>query len=196
VGDEERTVPLTTRHPAYVIYTSGSTGKPKGTVIEHRGIVNLYWSHHTHFFGPEVAAAGDRRFRIGFTAPLSFDTSWDSILWMMDGHELHVIDDFVRRDAGGLVDYVNRHEIDFLDLTPTHLEQLVTFGLLDPDRRPPTVLMVGGEAISDSLWTALAAAPGMAAYNFYGQTECSNDSVSIRISESDRPLIGRALANT
>jgi amino acid adenylation domain-containing protein len=187
---------LRPENPAYVIYTSGSTGRPKAVVIEHRGLVNLFWSHRNTFFRPEVAAAGGGPLRIGFTAPLTFDTSWDSLLWMVDGHELHVIDDGTRRDADALVTYVQRHEIGFLDLTPSFMSQLVSAGLFADGRHHPTVLMVGGEAVPDVLWDAMRDTPDTSGHNFYGQTECTNDTASYRASEGDAPLIGRPIQNS
>jgi non-ribosomal peptide synthetase component F len=50
---------------------------------------------------------------------------------MAAGHELHLIDDAVRLDPAALVDYVDRHHIDFMDLTPTYAQQLLEAGLLD-----------------------------------------------------------------
>ncbi|MEU5552797.1 amino acid adenylation domain-containing protein [Micromonospora sp. NPDC047793] len=196
LADPERLQPLRPENPAYVIYTSGSTGRPKAVVIEHRGMVNLYWSHRTTFFRPEVAAAGGGRLRIGFTAPLTFDTSWDSLLWMLDGHELHVINDFVRRDAEAFVDYIDRQRIGFVDLTPSFMQQLVAAGMFADGRHHPTVLMVGGEAVTETLWNAMRATPDTASYNFYGQTECSNDTASYRVSDGDVPLIGKPILNS
>ncbi|WP_312887039.1 non-ribosomal peptide synthetase [Actinocrinis puniceicyclus] len=194
--DAERLKPLRPQNPAYVIYTSGSTGRPKAAVIEHRGLVNLYWSHRNTFFRPEVAAAGGSRLRIGFTAPLTFDTSWDSLLWMVDGNELHVIDDFVRRDAEALVGYIREHRIGFLDLTPAFMQQLVASGLFADGHHHPTVVMVGGEAVSDALWRAMRETPDTAGHNFYGQTECTNDTASFRDTEGDAPMIGRPIQNS
>ncbi|WBB56644.1 non-ribosomal peptide synthetase [Verrucosispora sp. WMMD573] len=194
--DPERLQPLRPENPAYVIYTSGSTGRPKAVVIEHRGMVNLYWSHRHTFFRPEVAAAGGGRLRIGFTAPLTFDTSWDSLLWMLDGHELHVINDFVRRDAEAFVDYIDRQRIGFVDLTPSFMQQLVAAGMFAAGRHHPTVLMVGGEAVTETLWDAMRSAPDTASYNFYGQTECSNDTASYRVADGDVPLIGKPILNS
>ncbi|GIJ79312.1 amino acid adenylation domain-containing protein [Micromonospora phaseoli] len=196
LDDPERIQPLRPENPAYVIYTSGSTGRPKAVVIEHRGMVNLYWSHRNTFFRPEVAAAGGGRLRIGFTAPLTFDTSWDSLLWMLDGHELHVINDFVRRDAEAFVDYIDRQRIGFVDLTPSFMQQLVAAGMFADGRHHPTVLMVGGEAVTETLWNAMRATPDTASYNFYGQTECSNDTASYRVSDGDVPLIGKPILNS
>ncbi|MGJ3561512.1 hypothetical protein ACR6C2_37700 [Streptomyces sp. INA 01156] len=54
---------------------------------------------------------------MALTAVFSFDTAWDGVLWMLDGHELHLIDDDTRRDPEALADYIDRERIDFLDLT-------------------------------------------------------------------------------
>ncbi|MCX2946719.1 non-ribosomal peptide synthase/polyketide synthase [Lentzea sp. NEAU-D7] len=166
---------------AYVIYTSGSTGTPKGVVVEHRNLVNLLHSHVADFAGAE-------RMRVALSAVFSFDTSWEGPVLMAAGHELHLLGDDVRLDADALVSYVGRHRIDFLDLTPSYLQQLVPAGLLD---HHPRVLMLGGEALGQRLWRELA---GTNAHNFYGPTECTVDAVSCRV-EGDRPVIGRPLRN-
>ncbi|SMD26149.1 non-ribosomal peptide synthetase [Kibdelosporangium aridum] len=165
-------------HAAYIIYTSGSTGLPKGVVVEHRGLANLV-ANHRSVFPPDM--------RVALTAAFSFDTSLEGLALLATGNELHVIDDDVRRDPVALIGYVTRNGIDFLDLTPSYLRQLIPVGLLDV----ATVLSIGGEAIDADLWQHLVR---VNAYNFYGPTEATVDTVSCRI-EGDRPVIGRALAN-
>ncbi|MCB5183282.1 non-ribosomal peptide synthetase [Streptomyces antimicrobicus] len=192
----ERTAPLTPAAPAYVIYTSGSTGRPKGVVVQHRNLVNLFHSHKETLFDPHVAAAGAARFRVALTAVFSFDTSWDGVLWMLDGHELHLVDDDTRRDPEALAAYVDREGIQFLDLTPSFAQQLLAAGMLAPGRHHPAVLMLGGEALGQTLWTELRSAPGTVSYNFYGPTEATIDTLYAPLADSDRPLVGRPVRNT
>nr|WP_041842091.1 non-ribosomal peptide synthetase [Actinoplanes friuliensis] len=177
-------------HAAYVIYTSGSTGRPKGVVVEHRQLVNLF-HHHRH----GLAAAVGRPMRVTLTAAFSFDTSWEGPLLMADGHELHVVDEQTRLDPHALVGYVRRHRIDFLDLTPSYLRHLLSVGLLADDAHRPAVLMLGGEAIGESLWRELGEVPGTTAYNFYGPTECTVDALSAEVRPGVRPVVGRPLRN-
>ncbi|WP_436498500.1 non-ribosomal peptide synthase/polyketide synthase [Actinokineospora sp. HUAS TT18] len=170
---------------AYVIYTSGSTGLPKGVTVEHRNLVNLLHSHRADF-------AGERRLRVALSAVFSFDTSWEGPVLMADGHELHLLPDEIRLDPEALVDYVVRRRVDFLDLTPSYLRQLLPAGLLTGPHRP-SVLMLGGEALPEDLWRDLAAAD-TAAYNFYGPTEVTVDALSAPVT-GERPVIGRPLRN-
>jgi amino acid adenylation domain-containing protein/non-ribosomal peptide synthase protein (TIGR01720 family) len=193
--DDERTSPLRSGHAAYVIYTSGSTGQPKGVVVQHQNLVNLFFSHRAELLAPHVAAQGGRRLRVALTAVFSFDTSLEGPLLMAAGHELHLIDDTARMDADALVDYVATHRIDFLDLTPSYLRQLLPAGLLRDERHRPLMLMLGGEALGETLWQELATAQDTTSYNFYGPTECTIDALSSQIVADSRPVVGRPLRN-
>ena len=188
------TAPLVRVRPdntAYVIYTSGSTGRPKGVAVPHRALANLLGCHRAGF----VADAGGGRLRVALTAIFSFDTSLEGPLLMADGHELHVIDEDLRLDPAALVEYVVANRIDFLDVTPSYLAQLLPAGLLRDARHRPAVLMLGGEALREPLWRELAAAPDTLSYNFYGPTETTIDALVCRVDESDRPLVGKPLGN-
>ncbi|WP_434099959.1 amino acid adenylation domain-containing protein, partial [Streptomyces viridosporus] len=197
VVDTDRTAPLTPAAPAYVIYTSGSTGRPKGVVVQHHNLVNLFHGHKETLFDRHARADDpDGRFRVALTAVFSFDTAWDGVLWMLDGHELHLIDDDTRRDPEALAAYVDRERVDFLDLTPAFAGQLVEAGLLADGRHHPAVLMLGGEALGPDLWSRLRAAPRTTAYNFYGPTEATIDTVFLPLAESEKPLVGRPVRNT
>ncbi|MFI9272171.1 non-ribosomal peptide synthase/polyketide synthase [Kitasatospora sp. NPDC052896] len=187
--DADRLAPLRPANTAYVIYTSGSTGRPKGVAVPHRAVANLLAAHRAGF----VADAGGGPLRVALTASFSFDTSLEGVLLMADGHPLHLVDEATRMDAAALVEYVVRHRIDFLDVTPSYLGQLLPAGLLTDPRHRPRVLMLGGEAVGPRLWRELAGHPEVAAYNFYGPTECTVDALACRIVEGDRPLVGRPL---
>ncbi|MEV7600679.1 non-ribosomal peptide synthase/polyketide synthase [Kitasatospora sp. NPDC089797] len=189
--DADRTAPLHPDNTAYVLYTSGSTGRPKGVAVPHRALANLLAAHRAGF----VADAGGGPLRVALTASFSFDTSLEGVLLLADGHPLHLVDETTRMDPAALVEYVVRHRIDFLDLTPSYLRQLLPAGLLDDPRHRPRVLMLGGEAVGPGLWRELAARPRTAAYNYYGPTECTVDALACRIAAEDRPLVGRPLPN-
>ncbi|MGW6056051.1 amino acid adenylation domain-containing protein [Streptomyces sp. NPDC055189] len=192
--DTDRTRPLLPAHLAYAIYTSGSTGRPKGVAVQHAGLTSLFHHHRREFAEPALREAGRDRFRVALTNSFSFDASWTELLWLVAGHELHVIDDDTRRDATALTAYAARHALDLLDTTPSHARQLVGAGLLTGAHRPH-VLVLGGEAVPDDLWADLRAAEGLTARNVYGPTECTVDAFYCDLRDAPSPVIGHPVDN-
>ncbi|MES9542261.1 amino acid adenylation domain-containing protein [Actinomadura sp. NPDC000600] len=196
-SDAERVRSLRPDNAAYVIYTSGSTGRPKGVTVPHVGVLNYFEAHRGAFFDPAIEAAGGRRMRFAHLASFSFDTSWMGLLWMMYGHELHLIDDETRRDVEAYTAYVARARIDLVNTTPSHFTSLREAGLLDADgRHMPSQLLLGGEAVSESLWAELRAVPGLTARNFYGPTESTIDTMNAVVARSERPTVGSPYRGT
>ncbi|MFB6892597.1 amino acid adenylation domain-containing protein [Kitasatospora sp. NPDC056327] len=182
-------------HPAYVIHTSGSTGRPKGVVTTHRGLANLLANHRAALLDPAAAAAG-RPLRALHTASFSFDTSWEQLFWLIAGHELHILDETERRDAEFVTDYVHRHRVDALDLTPTYAQQLLDWGLLAEGRHRPALLLLGGEAVPPAQWAAVRAAAGVRAVNLYGPTEYTVDALAADLADTELPSVGGPIGNT
>ncbi|MEW2359810.1 amino acid adenylation domain-containing protein [Spirillospora sp. NPDC029432] len=180
--------------PAYVIYTSGSTGRPKGVVTPYRGLTNMQFNHRANIFDPVVESAG-RGLRIAHTVSFSFDMSWEELLWLIEGHEVHVCDEELRRDAEALTAYLREHAIDVINVTPTYAQHLLDEGLLDEGHRPPLVLL-GGEAVPSSVWERLAAADGVLGYNLYGPTEYTINTLGGGTEDSATPTVGRPIWNT
>ncbi|WP_338020557.1 non-ribosomal peptide synthase/polyketide synthase [Amycolatopsis sp. CB00013] len=194
--DRDRVRPLGPEHPAYVIYTSGSTGTPKGVVVPHRGVVNLFHSHRATLHRPAVEATGKPHLRVGHAWSFSFDASWQPQLWLLDGHAVHIVDEETRRDPGLLAAMIEREGFDFIEVTPSFFAQMADVGLLDGDRCPLAMIGVGGEAVPESLWRRLATLDGTEAFNLYGPTESTVDALVARIGDSEKPLVGRPVANT
>ncbi|MFJ7984098.1 amino acid adenylation domain-containing protein [Streptomyces sp. NPDC096351] len=179
---------------AYVIYTSGSTGRPKGVGLHHAGLANLYRDHERTLYRPVAERLG-RRVRALHTASFSFDSSWEQLLWLIAGHELHVLDEYGRRDADAVVGHVREHRIDALDVTPSYGRHLLDAGLLTGDRRPPLFLL-GGEAVPPALWAELRDVDGVETVNYYGPTEFTVDALVARVTDCATPVVGRPLDNT
>lgn len=196
VTDEERGGRVGAGDPAYVVYTSGSTGRPKGIVVQHRSLVNLFVSHSAEMFAPARAAVGGRPLRVAHITPVSFDAGWDPILWLIGGHELHLVDERTMADPEALVDFLTTREIDFVETTPTYMEQLVASGLLGRAGDSVRVVALGGEAVGRELWDLLGAREDLLAYNLFGPAESTVDVVTTRIGGHDSPVIGRPVANT
>ncbi|MEU6816714.1 non-ribosomal peptide synthase/polyketide synthase [Streptomyces sp. NPDC046860] len=181
-------------HPAYVIYTSGSTGRPKGVVTPYRGLTNMQLNHQKEIFDPAVASAGGRRLRIAHTVSFAFDMSWEELLWLVEGHEVHVCDEELRRDAEALVAYCERHRVDVVNVTPTYARLLIEQGLLE-GHVPPLVLL-GGEAVPETVWTALRDTGGTYGYNLYGPTEYTINTLGGGTLDSATPTVGRPIRGT
>nr|WTB03154.1 amino acid adenylation domain-containing protein [Streptomyces antimycoticus] len=184
------------RHPAYTIYTSGSTGKPKGVVTEYAGLTNMLINHQRRIFEPVLADHGHRVFRIAHTVSFAFDMSWEELLWLADGHEVHICDEELRRDAPRLVEYCLEHHIDVINVTPTYAQQLVAEGLLDHPERRPALVLLGGEAVTPALWQRLAETEGTVGYNLYGPTEYTINTLGVGTFECQDPVVGVAIDNT
>ncbi|MFJ7290560.1 non-ribosomal peptide synthetase [Streptomyces collinus] len=184
------------RHPAYTIYTSGSTGKPKGVVTEYAGLTNMLINHQRRIFEPVLAEHGHRVFRIAHTVSFAFDMSWEELLWLADGHEVHICDEELRRDAPRLVEYCLEHGIDVVNVTPTYAQQLVAEGLLDNPARRPALVLLGGEAVTPTLWQRLADTEGTVGYNLYGPTEYTINTLGVGTFECEDPVVGVAIDNT
>ncbi|MEU9092776.1 amino acid adenylation domain-containing protein [Streptomyces sp. NPDC048428] len=184
------------RHPAYTIFTSGSTGKPKGVVTEYAGLTNMLINHQRRIFEPVLAQHGNRVFRIAHTVSFAFDMSWEELLWLADGHEVHICDEELRRDAPRLVEYCLEHGIDVINVTPTYAQQLVAEGLLDHPGRRPALVLLGGEAVTPTLWQRLAETAGTDGYNLYGPTEYTINTLGVGTFECEDPVVGVAIDNT
>ncbi|MET7323117.1 amino acid adenylation domain-containing protein [Streptomyces sp. NPDC005549] len=184
------------RHPAYTIHTSGSTGRPKGVVTEYAGLTNMLVNHQRRTFEPVLARHGHRTFRVAHTVSFAFDMSWEELLWLADGHEVHICDEELRRDAPRLVAYCLEHRIDVVNVTPTYAQQLVAEGLLDDPERRPALVLLGGEAVTPALWRRLAETEGTVGYNLYGPTEYTINTLGVGTFECPDPVVGVAIDNT
>ncbi|OKH73926.1 thioester reductase, partial [Mycobacterium sp. SWH-M1] len=180
---------------AYLIYTSGSTGTPKGVCTAHRGVTNMHLNHREAIFGPAIERAGGRRMRIAHTVSFSFDMSWEELLWLIEGHEVHICDEQLRRDAVALVAYCQDHQIDVVNVTPTYAAVLFEEGLLDPPH-PPTLVLLGGEAVSSSVWNRLRDSDTTYGYNLYGPTEYTINTLGAGTDDSATPTVGAPIWNT
>jgi len=177
-------------NPAYVIYTSGSTGRPKGVVVGHRSLVNLYCELAARLF-----PASREPQRVAHGLPLAFDASWDPLLWLLGGHEVHLVPEDVRADPERYVRFVRERRLSVVEAVPAQLAGLVDAGLLAEDVRPRMLLM-GGDAVGPSLWSRLRATPNLSAVNLYGPTECTVFTTFCRLEDQETPAIGRPIANT
>jgi thioesterase domain-containing protein/acyl carrier protein len=159
-------------------------------------VVNLFHDHRDGLYRPAVQAAGGSRFRVALSAPMGFDASVAGLLWMLAGHELHLLSDACRRDPDAFVDFVATWGINLVDVTPSFAEQLLRAGLLRGDHRP-AVVVVAGEALGESLQQELAAVPAdVAVYNFYGTTECTVDTTRFLLNGRRGQIVGRPNANS
>ncbi|WNG58277.1 amino acid adenylation domain-containing protein [Archangium gephyra] len=177
-------------NPAYAIYTSGSTGRPKAVMVRRGAVANLVEALH----GAVYAGLEPGR-RVSVNGSVSFDTSVKQLFQVLRGHTLDVTPEHVRFDGEELRAWLERQEVDVFDCTPSQLQLLVETGWLEETTRPVTVL-VGGEAIPETLWRRLAASRAVRAFNVYGPTECTVDATVCPVTaEYGRPVLGRPIEN-
>jgi amino acid adenylation domain-containing protein len=187
-NDPVRDGPASSGRLAYVMFTSGSSGRPKGVRVEHGSVMNLA-------VGLDMALAGigvSGPVRWAWNASYGFDASLQALVQWRHGATLHLLPTDVRRDPLQLREYLTRESIQVLDATPLQVE-----ALLEVQGAPLPSLVIGGEAISASLWAGIVAhyaGRPEGALNAYGPTETTVDATMARI-EGPLPRIGRPMAN-
>ncbi|EHB55645.1 amino acid adenylation domain protein [Mycolicibacterium rhodesiae JS60] len=181
---------------AYAVFTSGTTGEPKGVIGTHQALLAYIDDHVERMLRPATERLG-RPLRIGHAWSFAFDAAWQPLAGLLFGHTVHLIGETDRRDAEALVDIIDRHRIDMLDVTPSLFSNLRRAGLLD--RGLLSVLALGGEAVGSADWTDIRKACTqtlLAAHNCYGPTETTVEAVVAAITDHDSPAIGHPTRST
>ncbi|MEQ9725849.1 amino acid adenylation domain-containing protein [Pseudomonas sp. WHRI 8822A] len=153
------------QHLAYVLYTSGTSGKPKGVQIE-QGQLRHYASQITHALDLPGGA------HYGLVSSLLADLG-NTVLYpaWLQGGCVHLLSQASVTDAQAFAEELREHPLDVLKIVPSHLEALIGEHPLE-GVLPRQVLVLGGEAVGESLLARLAqAAAGCRLYNHYGPSE-------------------------
>ncbi|KDN87616.1 amino acid adenylation domain-containing protein [Kitasatospora cheerisanensis KCTC 2395] len=81
-------------------------------------------------------------------------------------------------------------------MTPSYAQALVECGLLDEGRHRPVLVLLGGEAVAETLWSKLSETPGVLGYNLYGPTEYTINTLGGGTLDSATATVGRPIRNT
>ncbi|MDQ1350344.1 MAG: hypothetical protein QG657_645 [Acidobacteriota bacterium] len=165
---------LSSSNLAYVIYTSGSTGNPKGVLITHANLSPLlHWGYHNLGIGIH-----DRTLQ---NLSYYFDWSvWEIFITLTSGASLCMVSEEVLMDAAASVDFMNRHGVTILHVTPTQYQYIV---------KAPTIpitlksLFIGAEKLTYDLVerSFASVSSGCRVFNMYGPTEATIISAVLEI---------------
>jgi amino acid adenylation domain-containing protein len=173
---------------AYMIYTSGSTGRPKGVVISHSNVINFV-------HGTRRAVDFNHGSRMLCITTISFDIFvLESLLPLLSGMTVVLAGTEDQKDAQSLVQLITEQEVDFIQMTPSHVKLLLGSGRGAEVLANVKALMIGGEALPAELVQELHQHYKGKTYNMYGPTETT---VWSCIGEVWQQItIGKPIANT
>ncbi|BCJ94147.1 hypothetical protein acsn021_17160 [Anaerocolumna cellulosilytica] len=178
----------------YGIYTSGSTGYPKLTMIEHKSVINLFYSIDKYAYS---RLSEKENHIVAQNAPFGFDASVQQLVCLVKGYSLCILTEQIRNSAKGIIDCILGNKISVFDCTPSQLELLLNESILEKCGDILEVILVGGESIPDNMWTRLVQEKNIDIFNVYGPAECTVDSTYYLVngSEHEIPTIGTAIDN-
>jgi amino acid adenylation domain-containing protein len=164
---------------AYVIFTSGSTGTPKGVPITHANFLPLLiWGHA--YLGLQSTD------RVIQTLSYYFDWSvWEIFLSLTSGAGLYMIANETLLNPEIQLDFIRRHHITLLEITPTQLQTLISLGPGPGALDTLKYLCIGAEKLIFDLVSrcSLLITENCRVFNMYGPTE---GTIITAVSEIDR----------
>ncbi|MGD2087372.1 MAG: non-ribosomal peptide synthase/polyketide synthase [Candidatus Aminicenantes bacterium] len=181
----------------YTIYTSGSTGKPKGVLLEHKNLVN-----YVSWFTRKVALK--ERDRTVLTSSFGFDLGYTSLYSsILSGCQLHIPGEEIYLSPKNLMDYIVKHEISYLKLTPSLFSTIIkSANFTTENSRSLRLVVLGGEEMKLSdVEKAHAIGEHIRIMNHYGPTEATIGCVAQLIDFNkfdhhlDRSTIGNPISN-
>lgn len=175
---------------AYMIYTSGSTGNPKGVMLNHRNVVNF-------IYGVNQKIDFSRGKSMLCLTTVSFDIFvLESFLPLLRGLKVVLVKSTDQTDANVIAGLIKNDNIDFVQVTPSHLKMLLTDCREKAFFKKIKTLMVGGEAFSLLLLKQLKYYYSGKIFNMYGPTETTVWSTIKELTVAEQVNIGKPIANT
>ncbi|MBB5194994.1 non-ribosomal peptide synthetase [Anaerocolumna cellulosilytica] len=152
---------------AYLIFTSGSTGKPKGVLVDHKNLVNFVQAMKLSInYGENGTFLA--------LASISFDLSISELMFPLScGAAVIITTDQEQQDFDTLVRIIIEKNVDFVHFTPSRLNILLENSANDAVWCRIKHMIVGGEALPESVFTRLKRKYNGRIYNFYGPTEAT-----------------------
>lgn len=171
-------------------FTSGSTGKPKGVMVEHGNLMSFCSGIGEHI----DFASADKMLAV---TTISFDIFLlETIVPLTKGMTVVIATEQQQADPQVLKELILQEEITFLQLTPSRLQLMLeeksNLHALDSLK----AILIGGEALSKSLFQRLRTQTKARLYNLYGPTETTIWSTVQDLTEAEEVTIGAPLPNT
>lgn len=165
----------------YTLFTSGTTGKPKGVMIEHHSYLNLLFSYR------------DKHFKDRPSVNTMSTTNYVFDIWGLE-YGLPLLSGGLVELSGSDFKNLDASKYDFIQMTPSVLSVKVDDIIFN---NPDLLILVGGEALSDSLLKELLKNELKYVLNVYGPTETTIWSTDKINTQADNSLsIGKPIANT
>lgn len=175
---------------AYVIYTSGSTGNPKGVMIEHKAVFNFIKGV------TDLIDFAEYKTILALTT-ISFDIfGLETMLPLVNGLKVVIADENEQKNPRLLSELISNNKIDMLQITPSRMQLLLGYEKGLHCLRNLKEVMIGGEALPESLLERIKLLTEAKIYNMYGPTETTIWSTIGYLTESEKVDIGKPIANT
>lgn len=174
---------------AYVIYTSGSTGRPKGIMIEHDALVKF-------IEGVTNRVVLDENEVVLALTSISFDISILEILVPLTmGMKIILANDIQQIDINEISKLIVKEKVEVMQVTPSRLQLFIESGITKSAISQLRKILIGGEALSESLLSDITKLTEADIYNMYGPTESTVWCSAKKMNSKEKINLGKPIYN-
>lgn len=197
LGNEDSSNPcvnMSSNALCYCIYTSGSTGKPKGTLLKHQCVVNYVNNNNNNVVHKIIKS--DYKCIVSVTT-IGFDIFvTESLLPLANGLEILLANEEQAKLQINLNELLINRPADVLQTTPTKMKSLIVDKENLDYLKTLKAIVLGGEAVDESLVSELYSYTDAKIFNIYGPTETTVWSTNTEVIDVEDITIGKPIANT